>query len=266
MDAAGILRVHPRPGARPGPLAVLVALGLHALVGATAWWGFQRPAEPPRATFRIYRVNIVSPPPQAYGPPTLGPPVVNPSKTAAPAARPAAPPAPKPAPPPKAAPKPKAAEKPAKAPPEKAAEKPARAPVEEAGKAERTAKAKAGAQAPARGWKPHPDAAVGGSGINVQLEGEEFPYPGYLENIILQISRFFRWNGSPDLRAEAYFVINRDGSVSDIQVTKSSGSFQFDLTVRGAIEAAGSRKAFGALPRGFEGDRLPISFYFQPPR
>ena len=172
--------------------------------------------------------------------------MVNPDRNAAPEARPAAP---APPPPVKVAPRPTT--KPAPRP---------KAPAEAArGKSK-------GAQAPARGWKPHPDAAVGGSGINVQLQGEEFPYPGYLENIILQISRFFRWNGSPDLRAEAYFVIKRDGSVSDIQVTKSSGSFQFDLTVRGAIEAAGQRKAFGKLPPGFEGDRLPISFYFQPPR
>lgn len=259
MDAARILRVNPRPGARPGPTAVLVSLGLHALVALAAWWGFQQQAPPPRATFRIYRVNIVSPPPQAYGPPTLGPPAVNPPKNAAPTARPAPPPAPAV----KVVPKPKP-EKAAKAPPKKTTVEAAKG--KEAAKGSETAKGKAGAQAPARGWKPHPDAAVGGSGINVQLEGEEFPYPGYLENIILQISRFFRWNGSPDLRAEAYFVINRDGSVGDIQVTRSSGSFQFDLTVRGAIEAAGQRKAFGRLPRGFEGDRLPISFYFQPPR
>ncbi|HEX9108948.1 MAG TPA: TonB C-terminal domain-containing protein [Longimicrobiales bacterium] len=257
MDAASILRAHPRPGARPGPAAVLTAIGLHALVALAAWYGMRQPAAPPRAEFRVYRVNIVSPPAQAYGPPTLGPPVVNPDKNAAPEAKPAPPP---PAPAARVAPK-RAAK------PDKAAEK-------KAAEAARAAAAKAaagagkgkGAQAPARGWKPHPDAAVGGSGINVQLQGEEFPYPGYLENIILQISRFFRWNGSPDLRAEAYFVINRDGSVSDIQVTKTSGSFQFDLTVRGAIEAAGQRKAFGKLPQGFEGDRLPISFYFQPPR
>ena len=247
MDAARILRVNPRPGARPGPSAVLVSLGLHALVAVAAWWSIARAPAPPRADFRVYRVNIVSPPPQALGPPTLGPPVVNPAKNATPTAKAAAPATPSVKLAPKAAARPVP-----KAPPKKAAAE--------------GAKGKARAQAPARGWNPHPDAAVGGSGINVQLEGEEFPYPGYLENIILQISRFFRWNGSPDLRAEAYFVINRNGSVSDIQVVRSSGDIGFDLTVRGAIEAAGQRKAFGALPRGFEGDRLPISFYFQPPR
>jgi hypothetical protein len=32
----------------------------------------------------------------------------------------------------------------------------------------------------------------------------------------------------------------------------------------GAIEAAGERKAFGALPPDFQGDRLPVLFSFQP--
>lgn len=246
MDAARILHVHPRPGSRPGTGAVAASVLLHGAVILAAWWAMGRAPEAPRATFRVYRVNIVSPPPQAYGPPTLGPPVVNPDKSAKPDAKPAAPP---PAPAPKAA--------------AKMVEK-AKAPAKPA--ADAAKKGKSSGQPPAKGWKPHPDAAVGGSGINVQLQGEEFPFPGYLENIILQISRFFRWNGSPDLRAEAYFVINRDGSVGDIQLTRSSGNMGFDLTVRGAIESAGQRKAFGRLPKGFEGDRLPISFYFQPPR
>ncbi len=263
MDAGRILRVGPRPGARPGKAAVAASIFLHGLVAATAWWLAVQPGNAaPAADFRVYRVNIVSPPAQALGPPTLAPPVVNPVKNAAPDEKPAA-----------------AAVKTVAAPPPKpTAKKPAPKPEP---KPRETAKAKADAdlaragteargkgrgQAPAKGWNPHPDAAVGGSGINVRLEGEEFPFPGYLENIILQISRFFRWNGSPDLRAEAYFVIDRDGSVNDIQVTRSSGNWQFDLTVRGAIEAAGQRRAFGRLPAGFEGDRLPISFYFQPPR
>jgi hypothetical protein len=245
MDAARILRTHARPGARPGGTAIAASVLLHTAIATAAWWSLARGPAAPRAEFRVYRVSIVSPPPQAYGPPTLGPPVVNPSKDAKPDAKAAAPPAPAPAAAAKLVQKQSAAAKKA---------------------ADAAARGKSGAQAPAKGWKAHPDASVGGSGINVQLQGEEFPFPGYLENIILQISRFFRWNGSPDLRAEAYFVINRDGSVSDIQVTRSSGSVAFDLTVRGAIEGAGNRRVFGRLPRGFQGDRLPVSFYFQPPR
>ncbi len=263
MDVARILRVQPRPGARPGPGAIGASVLLHGVLAFAAWWLAAHPANrPPPADFRVYRVNIVSPPAQAYGPPTLAPPVVNPVKNAAPDEKPAPAPAKVvPAPPPKAPAKPSKAEAKAKADAAKA-----KAAADAARRAAAEGKGKGRGQAPAKGWNPHPDAAVGGSGINVRLEGEEFPFPGYLENIILQISRFFRWNGSPDLRAEAYFVINRDGSVGDIQVTRSSGNWQFDLTVRGAIEAAGQRKAFGKLPAGFEGDRLPISFYFQPPR
>jgi periplasmic protein TonB len=245
MDAARILRASPRPGTRPGGAAVTASILLHGALALAAWWSLGRGSAAPRTDFRVYRVNIVSPPPQAFGAPTLAPPVVNPAKDARPDAKAAAPPAPAP----KAAAR--LVEK------QSAAAKKA---------ADAAARGKSSAQAPARGWKPHPDAAVGGSGINVQMQGEEFPYPGYLENIILQISRFFRWSGSPDLVAEAYFVINRDGSVSDIQVTRSSGSVAFDITVRGAIEVAGNRHAFGRLPKGFQGDRLPVSFYFQPPR
>ncbi len=245
MDAASILRLH-RPGTRPGRGSVIASVALHGLVVAIAWLVAIRPAPAqPRADFRVYRVNIVSPPAQAYGPPELAPPVENAVKDAKPGE--------------KAAAAPKADVKIAPAPTTKSTP----AEVKKKGS---DATGKGRGQPPSKGWKPHPDATVGGSGINVQLEGEEFPYPGYLENIILQISRYFRWNGSPDLRADAYFVINRDGSVSDIQLTKPSGNWQFDLTVRGAIESAGQHKAFGRLPGRFEGDRLPISFYFQPPR
>lgn len=248
MDAASILRVARRRGTRPGGGSVIASVALHGLVVAGAWLLAIRPAPAqPRADFRVYRVNIVSPPAQAYGPPELAPPVENAVKDTKPGEKAAAPPKPQvkltPAP-----------------------EKKAKVAPEPARKSGTDATGKGRGQPPSKGWRPHPDATVGGSGINVQLQGEEFPYPGYLENIILQISRYFRWNGSPDLRAEAYFVINRDGSVADIQLTKPSGNWRFDLTVRGAIESAGQRKAFGRLPGRFEGDRLPISFYFQPPR
>jgi outer membrane biosynthesis protein TonB len=246
LDAERILRLHPRPGTRPGKGAIGASVALHGLVALIAWWLAVHAPAPPHADFRVYRVNIVSPPAQALGVPTLAPPVENAVRDASAEAKPA----------PdaravKVAPAPRKATKAKAEPPKKAAS---------------TSRSKGKGQAPSKGSNPHPNAKVGGSGINVQLQGEEFPYPGYLENIILQISRFFRWSGSADLRAETYFVINRNGSVSDIQVTRSSGDWQFDLTVRGAIESAGERRAFGALPRGFEGDRLPISFYFQPPR
>ncbi|HET9982898.1 MAG TPA: TonB C-terminal domain-containing protein [Longimicrobiales bacterium] len=246
--------------ARPGPLALAASLAVHGL-GVFAFWWFGIRVVPPQGQFRVYRVSIVEPPAQAYGPPELGRVVTNPAKegeTPSPA-----PPKPVPAPPkPTAKPKPEPKKPEAKKP----EVKPAPKPDPKSGARSKPAKEGSGTEAPAKGWNPKKGTQVGGSGINVQLEGEAFPYPGYLENIIAQISRYFRWTGSPDLKAEAYFIIERDGSVSDMRVYKSSGNLNFDYTVLGAIEAAGKRKAFGPLPRGFQGDRLPISFYFQPPR
>ena len=56
----------------------------------------------------------------------------------------------------------------------------------------------------------------------------------------------------------------RDGSVRDIRFVTRSGSFAFDLSAQGAIEAAGNAGVFGPLPDGWDADVLPVSFYFKP--
>lgn len=105
----------------------------------------------------------------------------------------------------------------------------------------------------------------GTESVNVELEGAVFPYPGYLENIIRQVNRY--WRPPEDkraLRAELSFVIHRDGTVSDIRWIHRSGDPVFDLEARGAIEAAGRNKAFGPLPQKYPRDRLRVSFFFDP--
>lgn len=105
----------------------------------------------------------------------------------------------------------------------------------------------------------------GTSIANVNIEGVPFPFPEYLENLVEQVYR--RWSrpaqGTP-LRAEVAFTILRDGTVKDIRMVVSSRNYTFDLDARGAIDAAGRARAFGPLPAGFEGDALPVSFYFAP--
>jgi protein TonB len=115
---------------------------------------------------------------------------------------------------------------------------------------------------------PAPVAAGGEQGgkgtdvANIRTEGIDFPYPGYLENIVRQIAlRFKPPRGSP-LKAEVMFLIRRDGSISPIQFTQRSGSFTFDLEAQGAVESAAS--AFGPLPSGFRDDVLPVMFSFDP--
>lgn len=101
--------------------------------------------------------------------------------------------------------------------------------------------------------------------VNVQLDGATFPYPEYLNNIIRQINRHWRKpTGGRHLRAELSFVIHEDGSVSGIEWVRRSGNRAFDLEARGAVEAAGSRGAFGPLPDGYPRDRLRVTFFFDP--
>ncbi len=111
---------------------------------------------------------------------------------------------------------------------------------------------------------PDPDVETPGEDLNVRLEGLRRDYPVYYENIIRQMQRCFRWRGEEDLRARVYFVINRDGSVSGIDVVESSRSIAFDIEAMGAAECAGSRDRLGPLPEALPFDRLPVNFTFTP--
>lgn len=100
---------------------------------------------------------------------------------------------------------------------------------------------------------------------NIRIQGVAFQYPEYLRNIVTQVLR--RWQqptGRVNLTAEVAFTIQKDGSVTEIEFLKRSGSFAFDLAAQGAIEAAAEAKAFGPLPDGFNGVSLPIAFAFEP--
>jgi protein TonB len=107
---------------------------------------------------------------------------------------------------------------------------------------------------------------IGGKGTDVatvQTEGIDFPFPGYLNNIVRQIAlRFNPSDANSGRRAEVRFVIRRDGTVIGIGFVTRSGSYAFDLEAQGAIEAAASQ--FGPLPEGFNDDALPVVFSFDP--
>ena len=108
---------------------------------------------------------------------------------------------------------------------------------------------------------------TGGKGTdvaNVSTAGKDFPYPAYLHNIITQIALRFDPRQKQALSAEVQFLIKKDGSVISISVLKPSGSYGFDLEAKGAVEAAGSARAFGPLPEGFSDDVLTIIFTFDP--
>jgi outer membrane biosynthesis protein TonB len=226
-----------RQRAKPPALALVASVVLHAAVIAGMWLaGLQLSAEP---EFVQYRVTLVSPPPQEEGEPTPEPPAPETPVVAEPE-----PEAPEPQPEP---PKP---ETPKPAPPKPAPPKPPEPKPD---------------PAPSRGSNPRPD-SPGGENLQVQQEGEEFLYPEYLENIVRQLHRMFRWNGAANLEAEVVFYIQRAGTVGGLKVVQRSGNFDFDLAAHEAVDRAGRTGAFGPLPDGWQSDRLWIRFTFEPPK
>jgi protein TonB len=110
--------------------------------------------------------------------------------------------------------------------------------------------------------------AEGGTGAdvaNVNTAGIEFPFPGYLRNIVRQIALLFEPpRGASMLRAEVTFLIHRDGSVTGIRLISASGSYAFDQNCIAAVEGAARAGRFGPLPEGFNDDVLPVIFSFDP--
>ena len=221
-----------------GPLGVSVVL--HASLVAAAF--LARPG-PPKAMPPVYKVNLVAAPP---GPRAVGEVAPTP-----------APPAPTPP-----------------APPKRAATNPRDMPA--------PAKVKATPRKPAAPATPIPDTKsapkdappakagggpTGGAGTdvaNVKTEGVEFPFPAYLNNVVRQIAVRFNPRNPGALRAEVFFIVRRDGSIGEFRFLTKSGSYAFDLQAQGAVESAGSSKAFGALPDGYVNDFLPVIFRFDP--
>ena len=232
-----------RPGTLGAPIAWSVLL--HAgLVGAALLVRAPEPAPQPPT----YRVNLVAAPP---GPRAAG--VVRP-------------------PDPVEAPKPAA-----KTPPRPVTERPPEptAPTKKAAPVTRTPP-KRSTPTPAQGTKAPPkvdDAPRAGGGpeggrgtdvANVNTAGINFPFPGYLDNIVRQITLRFQPPRGGALRADVAFLIRRDGTVTNIRFVQSSGNYSFDVEARGAVEKAAREKAFGPLPAGFSDDALPVIFSFDP--
>jgi outer membrane biosynthesis protein TonB len=235
-----------RPEVRGGgAVGAVGTVALHGGVLALAFMG-NRPSRPMPP---VYAVELVAAPaavaapeaPVATAPPSSTPEPAAPTATPKPAAR-----DPRPAPP-----KPE----PTRTPPKPTTTPPN--PGAQTGRTTTTAPV-----APAAGEAP----GSGTDAVTVKTPGLSFPYPGYLRNIVSQIYR--RWDRprGGTRRAEVFFMIRRDGTVSDIRFLTPSGDFTFDLNAQGAIEAAANDGAFGALPDGYAQDVLPVSFYFEPGR
>jgi outer membrane biosynthesis protein TonB len=128
-------------------------------------------------------------------------------------------------------------------------------------KVPREAAPRATAQKLAPGVQP----STGTDVANINTGGIAFPFQEYLDNIVAQVYKLWtRPTGNAALKAEMFFLVHRDGSITQLQFTKRSGDFAFDLEAQGAIEAAGNGRLFGPLPKGYASDVLPVRFFFDP--
>ncbi len=232
------MSAHAAPPRLTVPLGASVVLHAAVLSALFLFRPPERPMLPP-----VYRVNLVAAPagPRAIG--TLQ------NRPAVPAAKPVSPP------------RTKAQPKPAPV-LEKKAAKPAPArkvatPVPAEVKTKR-----ADARTPAAGGGP--EGGKGADVANVNTPGIAFPFQGYLDNIVRQIALRFSPGGGTVLTAQVAFLIHRDGTVTDFRFQKRSGSYAFDLSAQGAIDAAGAARAFGPLPSAYPNDVLPVIFTFDP--
>jgi outer membrane biosynthesis protein TonB len=256
--------------------AFLVSVVIHAAVVAFFWTASSRAESLPQ--LRVFAVDIVSPPPREAGEWSPEQPPAQETPAPEPEVEPAAEPEPEPAPP---QPQPQRPAQPTPAPtPPRTEPSPAQRPTStpeqprptppaqerQTPPAERQAPAAARQAPPSTGQRPDPT-STGGEDLNVRIEGARFVDPEYLANIQRAINRYFRRPaGAQADVAEVQFYINRDGSVSEIELVRHTGSFAFRSAAMEAVEQAGLNRAFGPLPRAYPADRLLVSFYFRPAR
>ena len=120
------------------------------------------------------------------------------------------------------------------------------------------------ADAPAPIAKGGPNGGAGTDVANVSINGVEFADQAYINNIVRQIALRFKPRNPGALRADVFFIIRRDGSIGEFRFLTSSRAYAFDLEAQGAVESAGSAKAFGRLPESYVNDFLPVIFKFDP--
>ncbi len=220
-------------------LSALVHVGV---VAAVLLWGLQHDVPRPP----VYRVELIGAPP---GPRQAG--VVAPQAPDAPT-KADAPSGAERAPVEKALPTKKAPAPTPKATPMPSRSKAAGAKAAVASKAVAAPKAGSGR-----------DGGKGADVSNMRTEGIAFPYPGYLNNIVRQITLAYSPRRvAASLVAEVKFLIRRDGSVAGIDVVKSSGDRLFDLEAQATVESVGVARGFGPLPSGWADDVLIVYFTF----
>ena len=255
-----------REGRRPEAVSVAAAVALHGLALALVLVLPRLAPPPPPLPF--VPVQII--PAQALG---VRHPAPHPKaeKPAPPKPEPAAeePPAPEP---PKPKPEPeRPALKPVKEeaptlpekPDKKKPEKPKPAPPRPAAAATGNNPAGTAAQGEANGEAGRRGAPTGNPlgttafGSQIASFDNDFKFGYYIDQLLSAIDS--KWSRPPlgnDVKAVISFRIERDGSLSDLQVAQSSGYNSFDLA---ALRAVQNASPFAPLPRAYRNDSLGVT-------
>lgn len=115
------------------------------------------------------------------------------------------------------------------------------------------------ATTPGSGGATAPLPAVGKAGVT-SLEGGPFPYSLYIDRMVKLVGdRWFRPDSGGEALAQVYFVINRDGTVRDVKIEKSSGVASFD---RAAYRAVLEASPLPPLPAAYSGTFLGVHLTF----
>jgi TonB family protein len=100
---------------------------------------------------------------------------------------------------------------------------------------------------------------VGSAGVT-GLEGGNFPYTMYVDRMTTKIgSSWFRPQVTGELITVVYFVIERNGTLRDVRVERSSGNRTFD---RAAYRAVLESSPLPPLPMQYSGTHLGVHLTF----
>ncbi|RJP75634.1 MAG: TonB family protein [Candidatus Zixiibacteriota bacterium] len=106
-------------------------------------------------------------------------------------------------------------------------------------------------------------AGGGGGGGGARLDGVNFPYPYYLSNIQIKILSNFKpavsARDARELKTVVFFLIDKNGRISDVKLEDKSGHFLFDQEAQRAVLRS---NPLPALPPAFGSDRLGVHFEF----
>jgi TonB family protein len=99
----------------------------------------------------------------------------------------------------------------------------------------------------------------GGTGIVGDLDGAEFPFLWYLQQVQGRITGNWNRMSSVQGRVQIYFRIKRDGSLEGIRVEIPSGNGALDQSAMLAVKRS---DPLPRLPEGFDGQTLGVRFWF----